>query len=168
MKECNSALSLLNKASEKHQVSVKLPGSDEEQILVLIETSAETSMYEDFANTFEGSLEGVALEMAKKYWGESNITMNAYGVLCDADMKPVFAFNRQFADYNPETKLVEYHDPEEILVNMVQPQSGETAEVKPAPPQRRQRRSGGGGGMGQVYKYAAFGGGDKEGSAAGE
>ncbi len=162
MKKCNSALPILSEASKKHLVSVTLPGSDEEQILVLIETSAETSMYEDFVNTFGDSIEDVARKMAKKHCGESSITMNTYGVLCDADMKPVFAFNLQFANYNPKTKLVEYYDPEEILVNMVQPHSGETADAKPIPLQKRQGHR-----IRQVLKYAAFGN-DKRGDSTTE
>ena len=161
MSESNSALPILKKVMAKHQVPVILPRTDfKERVLTLVETTAETSTYEDFVHTFKGQVEDVVLKMAKKFWGEK-LSDNVYGVFCDERMRPCFAFNRLFADYNLETKQVEYLDPEKLVLTMVRPAEKEkksaVSDDNPWPKISPRRRRG----PSTKIVYAAFSG-DKD------
>jgi hypothetical protein len=82
--------------------------------LFLIVVSAKTSLAAEFVQVYGSTFD----KMAEAAWGDK-LELHEYGVLVDAEMKIVFAFNMLFAEYNRETCCIEYKDPQVILLEVI-------------------------------------------------
>ncbi|MFA5358578.1 MAG: hypothetical protein WC310_02000 [Patescibacteria group bacterium] len=114
----NNAIRLITKDLQNHKVYVVLPGEEEERFLYLIMMQAKTSRLEDFEVTFGQQITEFQRKLALKIFGR-NQTDNIYGVFLDDNLKMIFAFNRVFADYDGETKRVNYKDIDDLLIDLV-------------------------------------------------
>lgn len=146
----NNAIGLVKTDMKRHAVSVVLPGEQEERSLFLIMISAQTSKLKDFEQTYGNKVTTTHLKVARKVFGEVE-TENVYGVLMDENLQMVFAFNRDFADYDAKRKAVIFKDVDDILLDRIEAKR----EDAPTPiPNRRDfafpRRPGGSG----VIKYS--------------
>lgn len=112
----DNVIELLKKEMQKHKVEVVLSREVKERQFFLIETKAKTSTLEDFLMTFGTEVTPLHIRIAKKVFGEGQ-KVNTYGVLYDEEMKPVFAFNRLFADYDRKTKKIVYRNIDDILLD---------------------------------------------------
>lgn len=111
-----NVMDLLKKDLQRHKVPVRLPGRDEERQLFLIEIRALTNKIDDLRQSFGKKVVALRLRLAEKIFGQAE-TFSDYGVFFDDNYRMVFAFNREFADYNKETKTVVYKDIDDILMD---------------------------------------------------
>lgn len=105
-----------------HEVRVTLPGGKEEQTLYLIEMTSRTSKLADFTKAYQGQATETHLKIAKKIFGGEKMD-NVYGVLFsqERETRMVFAFNREFADYDKERKEIVYKDIDDLLMGYIDP-----------------------------------------------
>ena len=144
-------MELIRNDIKRHQVEVVLPGETKSQTFFLIEVTAKTNKVEELPLVYGEKVSSLHLKVAKKIFGDQE-SENVYGVFVDESLKYVFAFNRDFADYNPERKCVEYKDLDDILVEKVEPRKVEPLTIPRSP---RGRGGGRGGfGPGAVMKYS--------------
>lgn len=120
-----SAISLIKKDLKRHKVNVSLNGNGRGRgkTCYLVLMVAKTSLLADLKNTYGKEFTPVHLKLAKKIFGEKE-TDNTYGVLVDENLTPLFAFNRQFADYDRSTRTVIFKDLDSILVDRVEVKKG--------------------------------------------
>ncbi len=107
------------------------------------------SRLKDFEHTYGDKVTALHRKLAKKLFGEEE-TVNTYGVFLNDDLKMVFAFNREFADYDRKKEQVIYKDVDDVLVGKVAAGSeeddvGSFTILAPAMP--RFPQSGGGSGV---------------------
>jgi hypothetical protein len=115
----NNVIGLVRGDLERHRVSVALPGEKAEKSLYLIMINAKTSKLKDLQETYGVKATTTHVKIAKKIFGE-NETENVYGVLIDDDLRMVFAFNRDFADYDSKKKAVIFRDIDDVLVDRIE------------------------------------------------
>ena len=142
----NNALNLINEDLQRHKVKVILPAEKKEVSLYLIMVTAKTKKLEDFVQTYGTKATTTHRKIAKKIFGTGE-TENIYGVFLGEDLKMVYAFNRDFADYDKNKKVILYKDVDDILVDKI-PTNEETF----TPPSFKPSDFGGGGGM--VLRYS--------------
>jgi hypothetical protein len=143
-----NALRLVVEDLQNHLVDIRLPGEKEEKQLFLIMVTAVTSKLEDLQETYGEDVTNTHLKIAEKVFGTEKAE-NTYGVLLDDDKKMVFAFNREFADYNRSKKEIVYTDLDTLLVEKIEPKQ------KLAPSFRPPRNSGSGrGGGSMIMRYS--------------
>lgn len=123
----SNVIGLIKEDLQRHKVTVKLPNEQEERSLFLIEITGKTSKLNDLEMTYGSEMTPVHKKIIKKFFGEDE-TENVYGVLVDDDLRMVFAFNRDFADYNAEKKSIVYKDIDDLLLDMI-----EVKETKESP-----------------------------------
>jgi hypothetical protein len=70
--------------------------------------------------------------LIERLFGEDEAD-HEYGVFINDELKMVFAFNRKFADYNKETKKVEFMDIDKFLIQVMPEIIGEKKSFKPKP-----------------------------------
>lgn len=114
----NNAISLIGADLKRHEVLVTLPNSNEEQLLYLIMVTAKTSKFQDFMQTYGDKATNTHAKIAKKIFGEEE-TDSVYGVLLDLDMQMIFAFNREFADYDRKQQKIIYKDVDDLLTELI-------------------------------------------------
>ncbi|MFC1609010.1 hypothetical protein ACFL2R_02745 [Patescibacteria group bacterium] len=148
----NNAISLVKGDMERHKVKVVLPDEGVERVLFLVMTSAKTSKLKDFRQTYGKRVTSTHNKIAEKIFGEGE-TDNIYGIFFDMDLKMIYAFNRDFADYDSEKKAVVFEDVDDLLLGKIEVKPDE--EVKPnpdiKPPGGHFPFPGGGGGIGIRY-----------------
>jgi hypothetical protein len=112
-----NAISLIQKDLRRHKITMLMPGRTQGKgkSFYLILVMAKTSMLQDLKNAYGGEVKPVHLKIAKKIFGEVE-TENVYGVLVDENLKMVFAFNREFADYDSKKKAIVFKDLVEVLI----------------------------------------------------
>lgn len=131
----DNAISLVNKDLQNHLVTVTLPGEEIPKKLFLIEVGANTSMLEDYRLTYGKVITDLHSKIAKKIFGEKK-TDNTYGIFIDRDLKIVFAFNRQFADYDKKSQQIQFKNVDDVIAEKVEPIEIEWEEIStpPRPP----------------------------------
>jgi len=146
----NSVIEFIKADLQRHKVVVTLPGESEERELYLMIVSAMVSRFKDFKQTYGRRVKPLHRKIAKKFFGLKE-TENVYGVFLDADLKMVFAFSREFGDYDRSQKVVVFTDIDDHIAENVKavpagkPQAVAVACARPHFP-----RSGGGSGR-MVY-----------------
>jgi hypothetical protein len=120
----NNALEIVAGDLQNHLVEVTLPGEEEKRKLFLIMVTGLTSKLDDLKVTYGEKATSTHLKIAEKIFGTKK-TENIYGVFLDSSLKMVFAFNRNFADYNKKGKKIDYKDIDDFLVGKI--------VVKPSP-----------------------------------
>jgi hypothetical protein len=148
----SNVIELIRTDIKRHQVEVILPGEEKSRMLFLIEVVAKTSKVEELPLVYGEKVSSLHLKVAEKIFGKQE-SENVYGVFVDENLKYVFAFNRDFADYNPEKRCVEYKELDDILVEKVEPRKVEPLTI-PRSPRSRDRGRGGLGGGHTVLKYS--------------
>ncbi|HPV70727.1 MAG TPA: hypothetical protein PKY08_02410 [Candidatus Magasanikbacteria bacterium] len=145
-------LDLLKKDLQRHKVAVCLPGRDDECQLYLIEVTALTSKFDELRLIYRTKMNALRSKLAEKIFGRGE-TSSVFGVFLDDDCRMVFAFNRDFADYNKETKMVVFKDIDDILLGRL-----DEIEAEPTPhtPMVIERPPSGGGfdGGSAVFRYS--------------
>lgn len=145
----NNLIEVLNRDLDRHLVSVKLPGDQEEKILALIVMRVRSSKLDDFRMTYGVDVTEFHIKVATKLFGEEE-TANEFGVFVDSSQQMIFAFSLDFADYDTEKKAVVYKDIDSILMDSMDTTSAATPPRPEPPPRRRTRwpgdEFGGGGG----------------------
>lgn len=127
----NNVAELVKQDMKRHQVRVTLPGEETERVLYLIEFTAKTSRLKDFKETYGKSVTNTHAKIARKVFGEEE-TVNTYGIFFDQCFQMVFAFNRQFADFNRAQKEVVYVDIDEVLVDRIEPKEEDAPDLFPS------------------------------------
>jgi hypothetical protein len=115
----NNAISMIRNDMQRHKVTVTLPNEQEEKQLFLTIMEAKTSQFEDFKQTYGKQVTTTHLKLAEKVFGKGE-TENTYGVFYDKNLQIVFAFNRDFADYDSSKKQVLFKDIDDLLIERVQ------------------------------------------------
>jgi hypothetical protein len=113
----NNVLHLINDDLRRHRVTVTLPGAERTEDFYLIMLASKTSKLRDFTQTFP-DLNRTHLKLAKKLFGDEE-SDSIYGVLIDEDLKLVYAFNVDFADFDSKQNLIVYKDVDDILLAKV-------------------------------------------------
>lgn len=116
----NNAIDLIRGDLKRHKVTVVLPGEQEEKHFYLIMVKGKTSKFEDFKKTYGEQATTTHLRIAKKIFGYKEIE-NTYGVFVDEDLRMIFAFNRDFADYDKTKKAIIYKDIDDVLIEKIGP-----------------------------------------------
>lgn len=147
----NNVIGLVKKDMKRHEVIVTLPNEQMEKSLYLILIAAKTSKLEDIKKTYGNKVTSTHLKVAKKIFGEDE-TENIYGVLFDENLQMIFAFNREFADYDRKKKLIIFKDIDDILIDKIEVKKNEgssfpklDSEKLFSVPEQESRRSEGGG-----------------------
>ena len=115
----NNAISLIKEDLQRHKIAVTLPSEQDEKSLYLILITAKTSKLKDLKKTYDSKATRTHLKIAKKIFGEDE-TENVYGVLIDESLQMVFAFNRDFADYNSKKKEIVFKDIDDVLIDRIE------------------------------------------------
>jgi hypothetical protein len=105
-------LSVMDLCLQEHQVNLSI--SDKVLPFYLIEGNAPSSVFEDFTDTYP-EVDRFRRDLAKKVLGV-NVFPQTYGVLVNTDLQYSYAFNRRFADLNPEKSQIVFKTPEDILL----------------------------------------------------
>lgn len=121
-----NSLGIVIEDLKKHEVMVALPGENGEKYtynratraLYLIELKAKTDKAREFEEVFGKELTSLHLKIAKKVFGDQE-TESVYGVLINPFNKIVFAFNREFADYDRDKQEIVFRDPGDILASLI-------------------------------------------------
>jgi len=114
----SNAPNFINEDLQRHKVKVILPGETKEVSLYLIMVTAKIKKLEDFVQTYGTKVTTTHQKIAKKIFGTGE-TDNVYGVFLGEDLKMVFAFNRDFADYDKNKKVIVYKDIDDILIDKI-------------------------------------------------
>jgi len=148
----NNAIDLIKKDMQRHKVIVKLPNEKKEEELYLILITAKTSKLMDFKKTYRGKaiVTLTHLKIAQKIFDNTE-TENVYGIFLNKNLQMVFAFNRDFADYDSEKKLIVYKDIDDVLTDEIETKDDVEDNVIKIP-KRRDMFPGGGGSM--LIKYS--------------
>lgn len=149
----NNVIDLINEDLLNHRVAVKLPREKHIKLLYLILITAKTSKLKDFQKTYGNEVTMAHLKIAKKVFGEDK-TENIYGVFVDENLTMVFAFNREFADYNSKKKTVIFKDIDDLLIDKIEVKKDEGSSFPKfdskklfSVPEQGGRRDGGGRGL---------------------
>lgn len=113
------SIDLIHEDLRRHKVSVTLPGEQEEKSLYLILITAKTSKLEDFWGTYGDKATAIHQKIAQKVFGTEE-TENVYGALIDESLRMIFAFNRDFADYDSNNKTIVFKDIDDVLINRIE------------------------------------------------
>ena len=114
----NNIISSIKEELQRHLVSVILPEGREKKSLYLIMVTGKTNKLTDFINTYGNQVTETHIKIAKKIFGE-NETDNIYGVFVDKDLQMIFAFNREFADYNKQKKRIVFKNIDDVLTDKI-------------------------------------------------
>lgn len=117
-----NSLEIVIEDLKKHEVMVALPGEDGEKYtkdravrtLFLIELTSKTNKAKEFEEVFGKGLTPLHKKIAKKVFGDQE-TESVYGVLVDPFSRIVFAFNREFADYDRAKQEIVFRNQDDIL-----------------------------------------------------
>lgn len=124
----SNAINSVKEELQRHKVIIILPGEDKKKSLYLIMITGETSKLDDFRITYNKEITALHLKIAKNVFGE-NKTENVYGVLVDDSLRMVFAFNRDFADYDRKKKAIIFKNVDDVLMDIIRAGKAR-AEVK--------------------------------------
>ena len=149
----SNAIELIRNDIKRHQVEVILHGETKSQMLFLVEVTAKTNKVEELPLVYGEKVTPLHLKVAEKIFGDQE-SENVYGVFVDKDLKYVFAFNREFADYVSEKECVEYKELDDILVEKVEPRKLEPGAIPRFPMTSPSDRDRGGFGPCAVIKYS--------------
>lgn len=138
----NNVISLIKEDLRRHKVTVTLPSEQDEKSLYLILITAKTSKIKDLKKTYASRVTTTHLKIAKKVFREDE-TENVYGVLVDENLQMVFAFNRDFADYDSKKKAIIFKDIDDVLIDRIEVKDKEAFPI-PRPSSRRALPRGGG------------------------
>ncbi|MFA6228129.1 MAG: hypothetical protein WC668_02980 [Patescibacteria group bacterium] len=118
-----NVLSFLRRDLQRHQVKVKLSNPQEQaspdeaaQNYYLIIMRGQTKPAEEFMAVY--SEETGMVNLANRIFGTEE-TVCDYGVLLNEDLQIIFAFNRLFADYDPEKQEVVFKTAERALIDQL-------------------------------------------------
>ncbi|MDD5133144.1 MAG: hypothetical protein PHD81_02540 [Candidatus Nanoarchaeia archaeon] len=98
------------------KLNVIIDGQVKTEDFFLTETSYQTNTFDDFIKTYANSIDSFKIQTAKQVFGETK-KENGYGLILTTDLQIIFAFNKAFANYNPESKTVVYIPAEKLLLN---------------------------------------------------
>jgi hypothetical protein len=114
----NNVIELLNEDLQNHRAEVILPGEKGKKSLYLLMLAANVSRLDDFKKTYGDKVTDIHIKIAEKLFGKEK-TENVYGVFVDENLKMVFAFNREFADYDSKKKEVVFKNIDDILLDKI-------------------------------------------------
>jgi hypothetical protein len=123
-----NAKNLLLKDLQRHEVTVSLPGESEKRKLYLIEITAKTSKYDDFVQVYPEATP-IHLKLAEKLFGRDEVN-NIYGVFLDTALWVVFAFNREFADYDKKKQEIVFKPIDDLLLDSVSGKDTSVSDLK--------------------------------------
>lgn len=138
----NNAIGLIKEDLRRHRVTVTLPGEQEEKSLYLILITAKTKKFKDFVETYGNQVTTTHQKIAQKVFGAEE-TKNVYGALIDENMRMIFAFNRDFADYDKTKKAIVFKDIDDVLIDRIEVKKIklEEGEALPIGPKERRGRN---------------------------
>jgi len=115
-----NVLSLVVADLQNHKVTITLPEQKEKRELFLIIVKANTSLNEDFIQTFapDGDAKKFSplhQKMIDKVFPKKK-TDNYFGMFVDDNLQLVFAFNVAFAEYDAKKEKVIYKNMDDLLV----------------------------------------------------